>query len=191
MLEDKIDLSSIGLNGFRKTITQPVIFNLKVADCNGQIHSLKLPKHSHEDLLCLYALITASHYSEKAIVNAIEKLINREDLIQCESLETYEKGCTVKTNQSIEMFCDKYGLPLGNLLYVSGKFTLQCEHFRSSVNLTKSDGSNEYFVGAFTWFMTLMFGDKTVKQYVSDARKHINPEIRYEVKNTKLVKRTA
>ncbi len=191
MLENKLHLDTIQLNGFRESITQPLVYKLKVVDFKGKTHSLKIPKQSHEDLLCLFSLIAASHYTDKAIYDAIDNLIVREYLIQCESLETYESGCKTKVNQSIKEFCEKYELPLGNLLYLSGHHTFQCKYFRSSMNLPKSEHTNEYFVTVFTWFMTLMFGEQTLKQYVSKARTHINPDIRYIFKNNRVERLTA
>lgn len=182
MKEKKIRLDLHRLKGFKNEITQSAQFIAKIIDKNGEKHDIKIPRKTHEDILCLYALVTATHYSSEEVERAVSVLVDEEALEGCGSLETYQRGCENNPTQTIVAFCDKYSLPLGNLLFISGKFSFQCERTSTGASISSLKGRpNDSFVALMTWYISLMFGAETLKSYVSQARNHIDTRGRYDI----------
>lgn len=187
MTAKSIELGTQMLKGFQNEITQNTQLTAKLIDKNGDKKEVKIPRNSHEDVLCLYALVAATHHTEQDVEEALAILVDKDALENCGSLETYQKGCTNKPTQTISEFCEKYGLPLGNLTFMSGKFRFQCERSSMGSSITSSKGRpNAAFIALMTWYVSLMFGADTLKDYVSQSRAHLDKKGRYDIEDGKV-----
>lgn len=187
MADKKIELGTQLLKGFKNEITQNTQLTAKLIDKNGDKREIKIPRNTHEDVLCLYALITATHHTDQEVEEALEILVDEGALKNCGSFETYQKGCTNKPTQTLTGFCEKYDLPIGNLTLMSSKFRFQCERSSVGSSLRSSKGRpNASFIALMTWYVSLMFGADTLKEYISQSRAYLDEKGRYDIEEGKI-----
>ncbi|MCY9861214.1 hypothetical protein OTK49_01570 [Vibrio coralliirubri] len=175
----KLDLSRQLLKGFRGSIEMTRQFNAKVIDNEGQKHEIKIPRLAHEDMLCLYSIVAATYYSEKAVHEAIDLLTDSQSLADSGSIGTYEQGCLTNPTLTFDSFFERYGLPKGNLMLIDGKYSMQDEHCSISSGFQQRKNPYRNFVEVFSWYLSLMFGAENFKNYLAEAHTIVCKKGRY------------
>ena len=146
-------------------------FSAQILDTMDGISLIKIPKLQHSDVLCLYAIVAASNYSDKEINNTINLLLS-DHLISSEAKAIYEEALLSTPSVTISDFYDNYNLPPSPLQLISGKYSLSDRQRTISSHFLKTKNPTPNFVACFTWYNLLFFGAPNVKLKIKEAREH-------------------